>query len=228
MVKKRSRVILFLAIVLFIIIILAFIIFTNLGFQSAQVAVPGVTEGDVFTYDVMGLWSSTDPNATMPESFLQLNMTEWYRVTVTGVSGTEVSIDTTWRFTNGTELKGTGSVNVETGISYGGFWAIYATNLNANDLVRPLGPDRSTVNETITREYGAGGTRETNRVSLVLQYYDADDPTFSTTWTEYSNTHFDRQTGMLVELRDINMYTNPQQTTTIVWKIKESNVWTIS
>jgi hypothetical protein len=228
MVKKRSRVAFFLIILLATIIILAIIIFTNLGLQSAQVVVPGVTEGDVFTYDITGSWSSNDPNVTVPEQFLQLNMTEWYRVTITEVSGVEVKISTTWRFKNGTELAGTGTVDLETGISSGGFWAIYAANLKENDRLRPNGPDRSTVNETTTREYGAGGTRETNCVSLVLQYYDADDPTYSTTWTDYVNTHFDRQTGMLVELRDISVYTNPQMTLTILWKIKNSNVWTVT
>jgi hypothetical protein len=227
MVKKRPRrVILLLAIALVVVIILAFIIF--LGSQSGQVAVPGVKEGDEFTYDVMGFWSSNDPNATLPESFLQLNMTEWYKITVTGVSDAQVSIDTTWRFTNETELTGQGTVNVQTGICYpsDGFWAIYASNLRANDRLRPLGPDQSTINETTTRDY-ADGTRETNRISLVLQYYDADDPTYSTTWTEYMNTHFDRNTGMLVELRDTNVYTNPQMTLIISWKIKDSNVWAV-
>jgi hypothetical protein len=227
MIKKRSRLILFIAVLLVVIIILAFVIF--LGSQSNQI-VPGVKAGDVFIYDVKGFWSSNDPNATLPEAFLQLNMTEWYQITVTGVSDAEVSINTTWRFNNGTELKGTGNVNVETGINYPtqGFWAIYAANLRAGDQVRPNGPDRSTINETITREYGAGSTRETNRVSLVLQYYDADDPTFSTTWTEYINTHFDRQTGMLVEFRDISVYSKPQMTLTILWKIKDSNVWAVT
>jgi hypothetical protein len=225
--KKRSRRTLFIAITLVVIVVLALVIF--LVSQPSQVAVPGLKAGDVFIYDVMGFWSSDDPNATLPEAFLQLNMTEWYQITVTEVSGAEVSISTTWRFTNETELTGTGTVNVETGIHYPteGFWAIYASNLKENDQLRPLGPDRSTINETVTRDYG-DGTRETNRLSLVLEYYDADDPTGSTTWTEYSNIHFDRQTGMLVELRDISVYTNPQQTLTILWKLKESNVWTVT
>jgi hypothetical protein len=227
--KKRSRKILFIAItiILVVVIILAFVIF--LGSQPVQI-VPGVKEGDEFIYDVMGFWNSNDPNATLPEAFLQLNMTEWYQITVTGVSDAEVSINTTWRFNNGTELKGTGTVNVETGIYYPteGFWAIYAANLKADDRLRPLGPDQSTINETTTRNYGAGSTRETNRVSLVLQYYDADDPTFSTTLTEYINTHFDRQTGMLVELRDISVYSKPQMTLIILWKIKDSNVWAVT
>jgi len=228
MVKKRSRVAFFVATLLFTIIILAIIVFTNLGLQSPQVVVPGVTEGDVFTYDIMGLWSSNDPNATVPEQFLQLNMTEWYRVTITEVSGVEVKISTTWRFKNETELAGTGTVNVETGISSGGFWAIYAANLRANDRVRPNGPDRSTVNETITRDYGASGTRETNRLILTTLYYDVDDPTLSTTYTEYASTYFDRQTGILVELRNLSVYNKPQMALTVLWKIRGTNVWVVT
>ena len=229
MFKKRSRVIL-LAILSVIIIIVAFVIFIYLGSQSGPVAVSGVNAGDEFTYDIKGFWSSSDPDVTPSESFLQFNLTEWYKVTVTGVSDAEISINTTWRFNNGTELEGTGTVNVETGITYptGGFWAIYTANLRAGDYVRPMGVDRSTINETTTRYYGAGGTRETNSILLILEYYDADDPTYSTTWTDYMNTYFDRQTGMLVELRDTNVYTNPQRTLTILWTIKDTNVWTIS
>lgn len=222
MFKKRSRAISFIAIVSVVIIIVAFVIFTYSG--------SGVKEGYVFTYDIKCFWSSQDPDAAPSESFLQYNMTEWYKVTVTGVSGADISITTTWRFNNGTEVEETSTINVETGIAYptGGFWAIYAANLKAGDYVRPLGPDRSTINETTTRDYGAGGTRETNRISLILEYYDANDPTYSTTWTEYMNTHFDRNTGILVELRDTNVYTNPDVTLTILWTIRDTNVWTIS
>ena len=229
MVKKKSRLALFIAILVFIILILALIIFTNLGTQSAQVAVPGVTEGNVFTYDVMGIVvSSSDSNATVPEQFLELNMTEWYKVTITKVSGPEVSISTVQRFKNGTEVSGTSTVNVDTGISspVRGFWAIYAANLREQSRVRPNGPDRSTVNDTIPRDYGAGGTRETNLLTLITQYYDADDPTI--TYTEYGNTYFDKQTGMLVELRYISVYNDPKITLTLLWKIRSTNVWDIS
>ena len=228
MVKKKSRVVLFLAILVFTILMLALIIFTNLGNQAAQVAVPGVAEGDVFTYDIMGLVSSKDSNATVPEQFLELNMTEWYKVTITKVSGPEVSINTVQHFKNGTEISGTGTVDVDTGISNParGFYAIYAANLRAQSRVRPNGPDRSTVNETISRSYGAGDTRETNYLTIITQYYDADDP--SITYTEIGNTYFDRQTGMLVELRYISVYNDPKITLTLLWKIKETSVWAVS
>ena len=225
MVKKRSRTIIFLAVVTAIIIILAFIILTNLGSQSGIVA--GVKKGDEFIYDIKSYWSSTDPDLTVPVSVEQINMTDWYKVAVTNVDSAEITITTTWHFSNGTELQGTGNVNLETGIHYPteGFWAIYAANLKANDYTRPNGPDRSTINETATRDY-ASGARETNRISLVLEYYDANDP--STTWTEYMNTHFDRQIGILVELSDRSVYTNPDVTVTLIWTLKDTNRWTVS
>jgi hypothetical protein len=155
-------------------------------------------------------------------------MTEWYKVTITKVSGPEVSMSTVQHFKNGTEISGTGTVNVDTGISNParGFYTIYAANLREQSRVRPNGPDRSTVNETISRSYGAGITRETNCLTIITQYYDADDP--SITYTEYGNTYFDRQTGMLVELRYISAYNDPKMTLTLLWKIKETTVWTVS
>jgi hypothetical protein len=171
MVKKRSRTIIFLAIITAIIIVLAaFIILANSG--SSASALPGVRKGDEFIYDIKGFSSSSDSSA-MSQEFLELNMTDWYKVTVTDVSGSDVSLNITWRYTNGTEFKSTSSINVETGICYptNGFYPIYAANLKANDFLRPHGPDRSTINETSTRQY-ASGARETNRRSLVFERYD--------------------------------------------------------
>lgn len=226
MAKKRSRLFLFSVAALIIVIVMALIIY--LGTQASQ-GVVGVKAGDEFIYDIMGFWDSDDPNATLFEYYAQLNMTDWYKITVTEVNGSKVSISTTWRFTNETEFNGTSTVNVETGIVYptDAFWAIYPSNLKKDDLIRPLGAGQATINETTNRDY-AGSPREINRVSLVLQYYDADDPTYSTTWTEYMNTHFDRKTGMLVEFSDRSIYTNPELTVTLEWKLVESNVWTVS
>ena len=226
--KKRVRLVQYTAVTSIIVAIVVLVIF--FGTHSNQQWIPGVKVGDEFIYDVKGFYNSDDPNATLFDEYLQLNMTEWFKVTVTDVDATKVSINTNWRFTNGTELDGIGYVTVDTGIFYPseGFWAIYASNLKENDRLRPLGPDQSTINETITRDYATGITRETNRISQTYQFYDADDPSFNTTWTELRTTTFDRQTGMLVELRDLNVYTNPQQILTIVWTLKETNVWVVS
>ena len=226
--KRKSRLIVFLALLLFVIIILAIVVFTNLGMQPAQAAVPGVAEGDFFTYEVMGIVNSKSSDAEIPSEFINLNNTEWYRVTVTDVSGPEVSIETAQHFKNGTEVTGIGMVNVETGIAspINGFWAIFASDLKENDRVHPISPDWSTVNQTITRNYGAGGIRETNALTLINTYVDQDDS--SITYTEYGNTYFDRQTGMLVELRYISIYNKPEVTLQLLWKITDTNRWAIS
>jgi hypothetical protein len=202
--------------------LLVLLLSTMVGIKSVLAAVPGVIPGNEFNYDVKGIWTSTDPNATISASFLEINMTEWYRITINEVSGPDVKINTTWRFTNGTEVLGTGNVNVETGIYYPlqGFWAIYAANLNAGDSVRPTGPDRSTVNETVVRDYGPGGTRETNRLNQIFQDTDAG-------YTEFRTTYFDQQTGMLVDLHSQLVYADPAVTLTFVWEIKDTNAWTV-
>ena len=224
MVKKRTRTIIFIAIIATIMIILAaFIVLTNFGSLGT---VAGVRAGDEFIYDMKGYWTSNEPDLTVPVTVEEINMTEWYKIAVTKVDGAEVTFATTWHFSNGTELQGNGNVNVETGIKYPseGFWQIYIANLKKNDFVRPIGPDRSTINETSTRDY-ASGSRETNRISLELEYYDSNNP--RSTWTEYQNIHFDRQVGILVELSDKSIYANPDVTVTQVWTLKDTNRWAV-
>lgn len=226
--KKRSRKLIFLAIGVAIIVIVAFVIYINWpqGSQGETVTLPGVKVGDEFTYSLNGFYSSDDPNATMPENFPQINMTEWFKVLVTDVSGAEVSVNTIWRFTNGTELNQSSTIDVDTGIPNptNGFYPIYAANLKANDYIRPHGPDRSTINETINRQY-ASGTRQTNFRTISIPSYDENDS--SKTWVETPTIYFDKQTGMLVELRDVNVYTNPQMTLTVVWTLTDTNVWKV-
>jgi hypothetical protein len=205
-------------------LLLGLLCFTMVGATFAQTVSPGVSQGNTFTYDVKAFWSSTDANVTVPDSAVQTNMTDWYRVTITGVSGADISLTTTWHFTNGTEVPANGSVNVETGMYQGPFWTIIAGNLNQGDRIHPTGPDQVTINSTANRDYSSGG-RSTNHLSLQFQYYDTNDPTH--TYTEYTNTYFDQQTGMLVELDDQQVYSNPSQTVTITWKIQDSNVWTV-
>ncbi len=224
--RKRSRLIPIPVIAIILAVVLAVIVFV--GSPSSQGIAAGVNVGDQFIYEIKSSWNSDDANATLVDYYVQLNMTEWYKITVTDVNDSKVSINTVWRFKNETEIESSSTMNVKTGIAFpsNAFWAIYAANLEENDRIRPLGASQAVVNETETREY-ASGPREINIVSLTEQYYDADDPTYATTWTEYMNTKFDRQTGMLVEFHDISIYTNPAQTMTITWILRETNVWDI-
>jgi hypothetical protein len=194
---------------------------TMVGSAWAQTRVPGVFQGNTFTYDVTAFWSSNDPSAVVPADLLDINKTEYYRVTIGLVSGAEITTQTVWHFTNGTETSAVGTINVETGVNNGGFWAIVAGNLGANDRLHPSGQNYITVNETVTRDY-LGGSRETNHLILTLQDSDA-----SGDFIEHVDYYFDKQTGMLVQLNDAKVYSNPTTTTTKYWKIKESNVWVV-
>ena len=84
--KKRSLKLIYLAIAVVIIVIVAYVIYTGVGSQGETVVVPGVRVGDEFTYSINGFFSSNDPNATASDAFMSLNMTEWFKVLVTAVS----------------------------------------------------------------------------------------------------------------------------------------------
>jgi hypothetical protein len=201
--------------------LLALLCVTMIGSVRAQTRIPGVFQGNTFTYDVNAFWSSNDPSAVAPADLLDINKTEYYRVTITAVSGAEITTQSVWHFTNGTETSTVGTINVETGVTNGGFWAIVAGNLGVNDRLHPSGSNYITVNETGTRDY-LGGARETNHLILNLQGSDTGGD-----YVEYVDYYFDKITGMLVQLNDAKVYSSPTMTITTFWKIKDSNVWVV-
>jgi hypothetical protein len=219
--KKQARLVLLITTV--IVIIIAAIIWTNFGSQSPQVAI-GVKAGDTFTYELQGLWESNDPNATISNSILQLNMTESYQVIITNVSNPDVSIHTIWRFKNGTKIEANDKVDIETGAS-SGFWAIYAANLNEGQSGHAIGPEPHPISSTVNKQYSSG-ERETNLVLLNAQFQNEIDP--SRVYTDTRAVQFDKKTGMLVELRDESEYNIPAMTEIIVWKLIASNVWAVA
>jgi hypothetical protein len=190
-------------------------------------AVSGLKVGDTFTYSMKGLASLTGPNATVSDSFLDLNQTDYYRVNITSVDGAEVSYNSTWRFLNGTEYFTPGTVNLLSGGGNPDFWAIYPANLTINQFVRPSGTDGAIVNGTEARSY-KDSSRQTNYISLQSQFYDSTDPTYTKTYTDYMYVYFDSKTGMLVELKEIQFYSNPEVVLTINWKLEDSNVWAVA
>ncbi len=189
------------------------------------VAVPGVALGNIFTYSIKGNAVLTSENASIPENFYVINMTAWYRVTITNVTGPEVHFNTTWHLVNGTEIENVGYVNVLTGSDNQIFWAIYPANLKVNDYVSPGGSDGAIVNETETRTY-ASGTRETNIMTLQNQLFDSSNP--ERTYDDYIYVHFDKATGMLVELRDMKVYSDPGVILTTEQVLVSTNVWAVS
>jgi hypothetical protein len=113
-----------------------------------------------------------------------------------------------------------------TGISDTNFWAIYPSNLTLYSLVRPSGTDGMIVNETETRTYNYG-PRTTNVMSVQNEFVNNNDPTLSTSFNDYLYVHFDRITGMLVELKEIKIYSDPQIILTVDWQLQYTNVWSV-
>ena len=221
--KKQARLVLLVTTVIVIVIIIAAIIWTNYGSQSPQVAI-GVKAGDTFTYELQGLWESNDPNATISNSLIQLNMTENYQVVITNVSNPDVSIHTIWRFKNGTKIEANDKVDIETGVSSGFEW-LYAANLNEGQSGHAVGPEPHPISSTVNKQY-LSGKRETNLVLLYSQFQNEIDP--SRFYTDTRTIQFDKKTGMLVELRDESEYNIPAMTETIVWKLVASKVWAVA
>jgi hypothetical protein len=186
------------------------------GGTLPQTFAPGVAEGDTFTYDITGFWSSNDPSATIPQSLLELNTTDYYQVMINGTSGAEVIATSTLHFKNGSETSFVSSLNLETGVASGSALWILAANLRANEKIHNgTDTDMITINETVVRNY-LGADRETNRVMLNFQENDV---------TGTLDRYFDRETGVLVELRDETSQVNPAMTIIVSWKIKGTNVW---
>ena len=193
------------------------------GAVLAQINTPGVSVENEFVYSLKSSWASSDPKVAMPNGLADINMTDYYKVTVTAVSGANVSTHTQWHYTNGTDVETDGSVSTETTMYQGGFWAIIASNLNKKDRVHPnFQQDQSTINETVLRNYG-GYSRETNHLDIQFSNEESDIP--GATYTEQVSTYFDRQTGVLVQLEDSHIYLNPDVSFAVTWELVSQNAW---
>jgi hypothetical protein len=205
--------------------LLVLLCFGSFGLVFAQDWTPGVHGGNSFTYDITGSWSSASSNFTIPQNFIDIQKTASYQVNITLVDGSNVTLSTDWRFTNGTDSPSINVVDVSSGTSYyGGYWALIAGNLGQSATLHPNGDDGLTINRTISKSYSSGN-RDTN--VLDLSYFDYNS-TYQSNRTENLVYYFDKATGMLVGLSDDTEYTNPTIKGSIVWTLKSSNVWNVS
>jgi hypothetical protein len=187
----------------------------------------GVNVGDTFTYSLKGI-SSLGIGAT-PESYFDIyNATDYYKITITDVNGSNVSMTAEWKLLNGTTLNDQQTINLSTGLKTNddGFWAIYSSNLNVNNLLRPDGYDKVRVNQTDSQTY-ATSIRTRNFFSMEGEFTDMRDPTGNTAQYRYDAVYFDKQTGMLVSLTHYEEYNNPQKVLVITWKLVSSSVWDV-
>lgn len=194
--------------------------FAAMGVALVQaLTVAGVSQGNVFEYDMVSHYNSLYTDI-IPAELSELNQTQWIRVTVTEVSGLQISTRTATHYKNGTEISSDGSINLETGEGTGGGPPFIGANLGKGSLVNPSASERWYINETVIRTY-RDGTRETNHLNLQRVQNASDVGEVILTYDYY----FDKSTGALVEYTSEVYYSGVTSITTS--KITSSNVWVI-
>ncbi len=226
--KKGLSSKIYIAILLLIaLVIVGFAVIYATYVPPVKAAVPGVHVGDTFTYNLKGV-SQLGVDATTPDWFYIYNDTNYYKVTITGVNGSSVSLNTEWAFKNGTVKTDDQTIDLSNGVMSNpyGFWVIYGSNLKKGDLLRPAANDGVYINDTSTRIY-SNSSRISNYFILQNEFYDRTDPTYSTYQNRYDSVSFDQQTGMLDALTDYQQYNNPQYNLVITWKLVATSVWQV-
>ena len=225
--RKKSSKKLYLTLVLLVILIVAVAAIVYASQPAPVTAKVGLQVGDTFTYSIKG-FSNLTVGATETPGFSQNNETDYYMVTITNVNGTSITMNTAWRLLNGTETDSKQTIDLSTGAKTDptGFWAIYSSNLNVGDLLRPKGFDGVTVNGTNTQEY-ASSTRTRNFFTMSGEFYDVRDPTHNTLMYDNRAVYFDKQTGMLTYFIDYQDFNNPLMTEVITWTLVNSSVWAV-
>jgi hypothetical protein len=227
--KKGSNKKVYIAIILLVVLIVAsaaVILATQT--PSVKTVALGVNIGDTFTYQLLGTSNLTSLAAVDTPGFSVYNNTDNYKITITNVQGTSVSLDTLWTFKNASSITGSQTIDLSNGnkTEANGFWAIYASNLNVGDQLRPNGFDGVKVNASSTITY-ANSARERNFMAIGAESYLATDPTHSTLRYDTTLVYFDKQTGMLETLIWITDYNNPEMREVITWTLVGSSVWAV-
>jgi hypothetical protein len=200
-------------------LLLVLLSFTMVENTKALVLTPGVVPGADFFYTVTASWSSTDEYASIPADLVEINRTDSVEVRISNVTEANVTTFVAVYYKNGTADGDYGLVDVDTGAYYGAFAAIIAGSLNAHDVIHPLGIDGITINETVIKAYESGN-RDTNRIVI-------EDRNATTGVTGRVDRYFDKLSGMLVESYETTTSADSKTTTTVTWKIKETNGWAV-
>ncbi len=225
---KKSRTKLYLALLLVVILIVAAGAVVYAAMNGPKPVQVGVQVGDTFTYSIKGMSTLTGIDAVESDGFYLYNQTDYYKIVITDLNGTSVTMDTKWRFLNGTEINSPQTIDIASGqkTDENGFWALYPANLNIGDLLRPRGYDQTHVNNTDTGTY-TSGDRARCFWFINNQFSDVRDPTQSTLMYDYRNIFFDRATGILVSFQNYQFYNNPEREEVITWVLVDSSVWQV-
>jgi hypothetical protein len=225
---------------LIIILGLSFVLCFGLAGQTlAQSRIPGVKSQDYLIYSIVAYWSSENASAPVPSSLVDLNKTSQYQVTIGGTSGVNITSTHSWSLENGTQINYLVTIDVESGEAYyhsfnqPPFEGIVGADINSGSLLHPAGNDSITINQTITRNY-ASGPRDTNVVELTGQIENetldsvTNTTVFTTIGTEKVEFYLDKATGVLVEQNTTVESFEPQESASIVWTLRDTNLWDVA
>jgi len=224
--SKSKKLIIAIVLVAILAVAAAVVVYSYEKTSSPPKSLVGVQVGDTFTYSITG--SSSNPvSSTDYPGFYQLNQTNYYKVTVTGIDGNTVLLKSDWVFENGTDVQQQQTIDLSNGLMTNsqGFWGLYPTNLKVSDLIYPYN-STVPVNATLTQAY-ASGNRALDYYGVSTTQYYANDPTQSTERILYDEVYFDQQTGILTNFNEIQQYNNPQLELEVIYALTSSNVWNI-
>jgi hypothetical protein len=193
-------------------------VFSLVMSASAQTRTVGVNVGNKFRYSVDASWSSDDPNATAPSYLEDYNNTEWLEVSITAISGTNITGNDTRRYLNGTET--TVDVYVDVYDGHGPLTLFFiSANLTVGDSLYTYPWDYMLINETVPKTY-LSGVRDTNYVNTT---------SYGTSNTNNS-MYWDKLTGVLVDLCVENTYQigNYTYSWSVEFQIISSDLWVIT
>lgn len=186
------------------IIIILCLAITTTPLVLAQTVTVGVTPGNTFNYSYKINWDSTNPAATVPTQYQELNDTQFIRITVITVAGSLINVDVTRHFNNGTEQTQNGNIDVNTQVLEIPYSVlIMRANANPGEKIYPAG-GHAILNDTATRTYSIG------QVDAV-RYVSPDTIGSNSQKTEI---YYDRTSGVAVEYNFISQETSGSYVTT--------------
>ncbi|MGA2387192.1 MAG: hypothetical protein ABSG33_11765 [Candidatus Bathyarchaeia archaeon] len=228
--KKRGstkKLVIAIALVAILAVAIAATVYVVARKSSASGGIVGVKVGDTFTYSITGSSSGPVSNLDYP-GFYQLNDTQYYNVTVTGIQGDSVTLKTDWVFVNGTDISQQQTIDLSNGVmsDENGFSFLYPSNLKVNDPIYPKMNYTVPVNATLTQSYDSGARDTVYYWASTTEAYQLD-PTQSTERYLYDQVWFDRQTGMLTSFSEIQEYNNPALELEVIYTLTYSTVWNV-
>jgi hypothetical protein len=207
--------------IVFFTLISTFLLFALVVGASATTRMVGVSVGNKFRYSNIVSWNSTDLSAKPSSNLVEDNNTQWGEITVAGISGTNITVQSITHYKNGTEVTMDGWKDIDTGATNMSLFPIVVSaNLTIGDSVYTSSSYASwIINETVSRTY-SGVKRDTNHMNM---------PPSSGTQNSSYDFYWDKSTGFLVETLQENI--NHTGTYTTMWsedfQIISSGVWTV-